>query len=108
MRHHDGRSVPGCREKWHQIARSDIFRDSWNAGSTAQAACGFPGTPPAIVHAVLEFIWGMSVKTNSTMMRRPDALDDSLGSEAGAKLMSLIHAHSLVSLLNFVARECAK
>jgi hypothetical protein len=34
------------------------------------------------------------------MMRRRDAVDDSLGSEAGAKLMSLIHAHSLVSLLN--------
>ncbi len=44
-----------------QIARSDIVRDGWNAGSTAQAACGFPGTPPsAIVHAVPEFIWGMS------------------------------------------------
>ena len=45
-----------------QIARLDIVRDGWNAGSTAQAARGFPGTPPsAIVHAFPEFIWGMSV-----------------------------------------------
>jgi len=44
-----------------QIARSDIVRDGCNAGSTAPAACGFPDTPPlAIVHAVPEFIWGMS------------------------------------------------
>ncbi len=40
---------------------SDIVRDGWNAASTAQTACGFPGTPPpAIVNAVPEFIWGMS------------------------------------------------
>jgi hypothetical protein len=46
-----------------QIAGSDVVRDGWNAGSTAQPAYGFPGTPPsAIVHAVPEFIWGMSVK----------------------------------------------
>jgi len=49
-----------------QIARLDIVRDGWNAGSTAQAARGFPGTPPsAIVHAFPEFIWGMSAYTNS-------------------------------------------
>jgi hypothetical protein len=36
-----------------QIAGSDVVRDGWNAGSTAQPAYGFPGTPPsAIVHAV--------------------------------------------------------
>ena len=47
-----------------------IVRDGWNAGSTAQAACGFPGTPPpAIVHAVSEFIWGMSDKMRDLLRR---------------------------------------
>ena len=37
--------------------------DDGNAGSTAQPACGFRGTPPsASVYAVPEFIWGMSAK----------------------------------------------
>jgi hypothetical protein len=59
MRHHDGRSVPGCQEN-SQIAGSDVVRDDRNTGSTAQPAYGFPGTPPsAIVHVVPEFIWGM-------------------------------------------------
>jgi hypothetical protein len=40
-----------------------VVRDGWNAGSTPQPAYGFPRTPPsAIVHAVPEFIWRMSVK----------------------------------------------
>jgi hypothetical protein len=44
-----------------QIAGSNVVRDRWNAGSTAQPTYGFPATPPsAIVHAVPEFIWGMS------------------------------------------------
>ncbi len=48
-------------QKNGQIGESDIVRDDWNAGSTAQPACGFRGTPPyAIVHAIPEFIWGMS------------------------------------------------
>jgi hypothetical protein len=50
-----------------KMARSPgrtVVRDGRNAGSTAQPAYGFPGTPPsAIVHAVPEFIWGMSDKT---------------------------------------------
>ncbi len=49
-----------------KMARSPdrtVVRDGWNAGSTAQPAYGFPRTPPsAIVHAVPEFIWGMSVE----------------------------------------------
>jgi hypothetical protein len=44
-----------------QIARPDVVRDRRNAGNTAQPTYGFPATPPsAIVHAVPEFIWGMS------------------------------------------------
>jgi len=40
-----------------QIAGSNVVRDRWNAGSTAQPTYGFPATPPsAIVHAVPEFI----------------------------------------------------
>ena len=46
-----------------QIGESDVVRDDWNAGSTTQPACGFRGTRPyAIVHAIPEFIWGMSAK----------------------------------------------
>jgi hypothetical protein len=61
MRHHDGRSVPGC-QKNGQIAGPDVVRDGWNAGSTAQRACGLPETPmSAIVYAVPEFIREMSV-----------------------------------------------
>ena len=34
------------------------------AGALRKTACGFRGTPPsAIVYAVPEFIWGMSVET---------------------------------------------
>ena len=37
--------------------------DDGNAGSTAQPACGFQGTPlSAMVYVVPEFIWGMSDK----------------------------------------------
>jgi hypothetical protein len=46
-----------------QIVGSDVVRDRWNAGSTAQPTYGFPGTPPsAIVCAVPEFIWGIPVE----------------------------------------------
>ncbi len=46
-----------------QIAGSEIVRAGRNAGSTAQPAWGFRGTPPsAIDYAVPEFIWGMSDK----------------------------------------------
>jgi len=46
-----------------QIVGSDVVRDRWNAGSTAQPTYGFPGTPPsAIVYAVPQFIWGISVQ----------------------------------------------
>ena len=44
-----------------QIVGSDVVRDRWNAGSTAQPTYGFPGTPPsAIVYTLPEFIWGIS------------------------------------------------
>src|SRR5712692_6757658 len=47
-----------------------VVRDRWNAGSTAQPAYGFPGTPPsAIVHAVPEFIWGMSDRMFTNAIR---------------------------------------
>jgi hypothetical protein len=60
MRHHDGRSVLDARKNG-QITGSDVVRDRWNAGGTAQPTYGFPGNlPSAIVHAVPEFIWGMS------------------------------------------------
>jgi hypothetical protein len=53
-------------EEKGQIGRSNVVADTGddgNAGSTAQPACGLRGTPPsAIVYAVPEFIWGMSVK----------------------------------------------
>jgi len=49
-----------------QIAGSNVVRDRWNAGSTAQPTYGFPATPPsAIVHAVPEFIWGISARLSS-------------------------------------------
>jgi hypothetical protein len=45
-----------------RIAGSGVVRDPLKRRSIAQTAYGFPGTPPsAIVHAVPEFIWGMSV-----------------------------------------------
>jgi hypothetical protein len=45
-----------------QIDGSNVVRDDGAAGSTAQPDCGFRVTPPyAIVHAIPEFIWGMSV-----------------------------------------------
>jgi hypothetical protein len=48
-----------------QIAGSDAIRDGRNARRTAQAACGFRGTPPsATVYAVPGFIRGMSVNRN--------------------------------------------
>jgi hypothetical protein len=44
-----------------QIAGSDVVRTAGTPEDTAQPTYGFPGTPPsAIVHAVPEFIWGMS------------------------------------------------
>jgi hypothetical protein len=44
-----------------QIAGSDVVRTVGTPEDTAQPTYGFPGTPPsAIVHAVPEFIWGMS------------------------------------------------
>jgi len=49
-----------------QIGGSNVVgdaEDDGNAASTAQTASGLRGTPPsAIVRAVPEFIWGMSVK----------------------------------------------
>ena len=43
-------------------APGTVVRDGWTAGSTAQPTHGFPATPPsATVHAVPEFIWGISV-----------------------------------------------
>jgi hypothetical protein len=48
-------------EEKGQIDGSNVVRDDGAAGSTAQPGCGFGVTPPyAIVHAVPEFIWGMS------------------------------------------------
>src|SRR6266487_2467343 len=47
-----------------QIAGSDVVRTAGTPEDTAQPTYGFPGTPPsAIVHAVQEFIWGMSANT---------------------------------------------
>jgi hypothetical protein len=44
-----------------QIAGSALVRAAGNAGSIAQPTHGYRGiTPPATVHAVPEFIWGMS------------------------------------------------
>lgn len=45
-----------------QIVILDVVQDGRNAGSNAQPAYGFLVTPPsAIVLAVIEFIWGMSM-----------------------------------------------
>ena len=50
-------------EEKGQIDGSNVVRDDGAAGSTAQPGSGFRVTPPyAIVHAVPEFIWGMSAK----------------------------------------------
>lgn len=50
-----------------QFAGSNVVRFGRNAGSTAQPAYGFRGTPPsAIVHTVSELIWGMSDKMQKT------------------------------------------
>jgi hypothetical protein len=60
MRHPDGRSVSGCQEKWpdRRIGRRSGRPER---RKHCAARCGFPGTPPsAIVHAVPEFICGMS------------------------------------------------
>jgi hypothetical protein len=47
-------------KKIARLANRASFGTTWNAGSTAQA-CGFRGTQSdAIVHAVPEFIGGMS------------------------------------------------
>jgi hypothetical protein len=52
-------------EEKRQIGGSNVVwyaRDDGNAGSTAQPAWSFRGTQPsAIVYAVPEIIWGMSV-----------------------------------------------
>ena len=53
-------------EEKHQIEESNVVWDAGDDGSdgsTAQSASGLRGTPPsAIVRAVPEFIWGMSVE----------------------------------------------
>ena len=62
------------RSKKGQIGVSNVVwnvRDDGTAGSTAQLAYGLRGIAPfAIVHALPEFIWEMSVTSASIQLDR--------------------------------------